>query len=98
MGIPLPPSLPVMWGLVGGNPPPSSPLCGVGSGGSPLWCGVEFVLGRLGEVESVVLPEWGLLVLVKILWRSKSYSVGEDFVLRLWDVRVGVSADLGDSC
>ena len=55
-----PPSPPVVWGLVGGNPPPPSPRwvgvplpppCGVGFGG------VEFVLGSVGEVESVVLPK-----------------------------------------
>ena len=68
------------------------PLCGVGFGG------VEFVLGSLGEVESVVVPDLGLLVVVKLLYYAKPYSVGEDFVVRLWDVRLGVSADLGDSC
>ena len=29
---------------------------------------------------------------------DSTYSVGEDIVLRLWDVRLGISADLGDSC
>ena len=75
---------------VGISLPPSP--CGVGSGG------VHSVLGSLGRVESVVLPEWGLLVVVKLLECAKPYSVGEDFVLRLWDVCAGVSADLGDSC
>ena len=56
------------------------------------------MLGNLGGVESVVLPEWGLLVVVTLLQCAEPYSVGEDFVLRLWDVRLGVSADLGDSC
>ena len=60
--------------------------------------GVEFMLGSLGGVESVVLPEWGLLVVVKLLECAKPYSVGDDFVLRLWDVRLCVSADLGDAC
>ena len=41
--------------------------CGVWWVGIPLFGGVEFVLGSLGEVESVVLPKWGLLVLVKLL-------------------------------
>ena len=52
VGIPLPSSSSVVWGLVGGNPPPS-----------PLWCGVwwgRVRAGSLGELESVVLPEWGL--------------------------------------
>ena len=76
-----------------GNPLPSFPLCGVESGG------VDSVLGSLGGVESVVLPKWGLLVLLmKLLYCAKPYSVGEDFVLRFWDVRLGVSADLGGSC
>ena len=79
-------------GLVGGNSPPSCFPCGVG------FCGVEFVLGSLGGVESVVLPEWGLLVIVKLPQCAEPYSVVEDFVLRLWDFRVGVSEDLGDSC
>ena len=50
----------VVWGLVGGNPPPSFPP-GVGSGG------VDSVLGSLVGVEPVVLPEWGLLVVVRLL-------------------------------
>ena len=54
---------------------------GVGFGG------VEFVLGSHG----------GLVVAVKLLSCAKPYSVGEDFVLRLWDVRLSVSVDLGDS-
>ena len=37
------------------------PRCGVGSGG------VDSVLGSLSGVESVVLPEWGLLVVAKLL-------------------------------
>ena len=37
VGIPFPPSPPMVWGVVGGNPPSSSPLwCGV-------WCGVWWV-------------------------------------------------------
>ena len=102
--IPLPFFSPCGVGPVGGNPPPSSPPVVWGWVGIPLpppvvWgLGVEFVLGSLGEVQSVVLPEWGLLVLVQLLWCTKPSSVGEDFVLRLWDVRGGVSADLGDSC
>ena len=88
---------PVVWGLVGGNRPlsfhppsgcggwesdPSFPPCGVGSGG---WESSRAVLGSLGGVESVLLPEWGLLVVVKLLHFAKPYSVGEDFVLRLWE-------------
>ena len=37
---------------------------------SRLWCGsggVDSVLGSLGGVESVVIPKWGLLVVVKLL-------------------------------
>ena len=48
---------------------PCFPPCGVGIPPSllppPLW-GVDSVLGSLGGVESVVLPEWGLLVVVKL--------------------------------
>ena len=40
---------------------PLPPPCGVGFGG------VEFVLGSLAGVESLVLPEWGLLAVVKLL-------------------------------
>ena len=60
-------------GSCGWKSPSLFPPCGVGSGGweSPScgvgFGGVEFVLGSLCEVESVVLPEWGLLVLVKLL-------------------------------
>ena len=57
--------------------------------------GVEFVLGSLGEVESVVLrvgsPGAREASPVQC---TKPCSVGEDFVLRIWDVRLGVSADL----
>ena len=91
--IPLPSSSSVVWGLVALPPSPSVVWGLVGGNG-----GVEFVLGSLGEVESVVLPEWGLLALVKLLQCTKPYSVREDFGLRLWDVRFGVSSDLGDSC
>ena len=56
VGIPLPLPCGVWWVGI-----PLPPPCGVGFGG------VEFVLGSLGGVESVVLPEWGLLILVKLL-------------------------------
>ena len=94
-----------LWWLIGnpplppsGNPLPSSSPCGAPS--FPLcgaWWG-EFVLGSLGGVESVVLPKWGLLVVVKVFMCAKTIFCGEDCVLRPWDVRLGVWADLGDSC
>ena len=63
---------PVVWGLVGRNPPPSFPPCGgfwwVGIALPPSPCRVGFVLGSLGGVEPVVLPD--LLVVVKLLLRQ----------------------------
>ena len=35
------------------------------------------VLGSFGGVDSMVLPEWGLLVVVKLVYSAKPYSVGE---------------------
>ena len=72
-------------GVVGGNSPPSFSVVWGLVGSTPCW-------------ESVVLQEWGLLVVVKLLYCAKQYSVAEDFVLRPWDVQLSVSADVGDSC
>ena len=91
-GNPFSPS-PVVRGLVSGNPPPSfSRCCGWESGNPPsssppvvwglvgegipsfprLWCGVWWV----GIPLPVVV--WGLVV-VKLLYCAKPYSVGERF-------------------
>ena len=79
-----------MWGVVGGNPPSSfsSVVWGlVGGRGfppSPLWFGVWWVgipppspsgVG-FGGVEFVLGSLGGLVVVVKLLWCAKPYSVG----------------------
>ena len=88
IGKPFPP---VVWGLCGWESPSLLLPCGVGSGGWEAPSLPPVVRGLVGCLG-------GLVVVVKHLQCAKPYSVGEDVVLRLWDVRLSVSADLGDSC
>ena len=71
---------------------------GPGLIGNPLFCGCGRVNSVLGWGRIRGPSRVGLLVVMKLLWCANPYSVGQDLVLRLWDVRLGVSADLGDSC
>ena len=77
---------PSLLPLVGRNLPPFSSLwCG---GWGRLHAGKSCSTGGPSRVGSPGGREASLV--------RKPYSVEEDFVLRLWDVRLGISADLGE--